>query len=42
MMGELIPQLGLKADELAEGFEALIKKEQREISSVRERCMTKK
>ena len=35
MMGELIPQLGLKADELAGGFEALVKKEEREISSVR-------
>ena len=37
-----MPQLGLKVDELAEGFEAFVKKEEREIKSVRERCMTKK
>ena len=42
MMGELIPHLGLKVEELAEGFEALVKKEEREISSVRERCRTQK
>ena len=42
MMGELKPQLGLKSDELAEGFTALVKKEEREISIVRDRCMTKK
>ena len=42
MMGELMPQFGLKVDELAEGFKALVEKEEREIASVRDRCMTKK